>query len=130
MAEAWLDVHVVTPEREVWSGRAEMVVVRTSEGEIGILPGHAPLLALLDVGPLQVVEGGNRRRAVVDGGFLHVQDDRVDVLAEHADLESEIDVEAERRRRDELQRKVDEGDAEARAELAKATARLELAAGP
>src|ERR671931_162675 len=114
MAENRLDVHVVTPEREVWSGEADMVVAESVEGQFGILPGHAPLLALLDVGPLRVKTGGDEIRAVIDGGFLHVANDRVDVLAEHAEREGEIDVEAERSRRDELERRVREGDVEAR----------------
>jgi F-type H+-transporting ATPase subunit epsilon len=87
MAEGRLDVHVVTPEREVWSGDAEMVVVTAADGQLGVLPGHAPLLALLGRGPLEVQAGGERIRTTVDGGFLHVANDRVDVLAEHAELE-------------------------------------------
>src|SRR6266516_251193 len=113
MAENKLEVHVVTPERELWSGDADMVVAKTVEGQLGVLPGHAPLLGLLDIGPLTVVNGGNKERAVVDGGFLHVQGDRVIVLAEHAEMESEIDTEAARSRLEELEHRVREGDAEA-----------------
>jgi F-type H+-transporting ATPase subunit epsilon len=127
MADTKLDVHVVTPEREVWSGEADMLIARTVEGELGILPGHAPLLALLDVGPLAVVNGGNREHAIIDGGFLHVAFDRVEVLAEHAELESEVDVDATRSRVEELERRVAEGDEDARRELARAQARLALA---
>jgi F-type H+-transporting ATPase subunit epsilon len=127
MADTKLDVHVVTPEREVWSGEADMLIARTVEGELGILPGHAPLLALLDVGPLAVVNGGNREHAIIDGGFLHVAFDRVEVLAEHAELESEVDVGAARSRVEELERRVAEGDEDARRELARAQARLALA---
>jgi F-type H+-transporting ATPase subunit epsilon len=87
MAE--LDVRVVTPEQEVWSGRAGMVVATTTEGEIGILPGHAPLLALLGTGSLRI-SGGEAGEHVtsISGGFLHVAADRVDVLAEHAEADS------------------------------------------
>ena len=111
-------------------GEADLVVAQSVEGQLGILPAHAPLLALLDVGPLRVRSDKEELRAVIDGGFLHVRDDRVDVLAEHAEMESEIDVEAERARREELERRVREGDADARAELLKAMARLDLAEGP
>ncbi len=86
MAEAKLDVHVVTPEQEVWAGEADMVVATASDGQLGVLPGHAPLLALLGTGPLAVVFGGQRTEIDVDGGFLHVNSDRVDVLAERAEL--------------------------------------------
>jgi F-type H+-transporting ATPase subunit epsilon len=126
VADTKLEVHVVTPEREVWSGEAEMLIARTVEGEIGILPGHAPLLALLDVGPLAVVNGGQREHAIIDGGFLHVAFDRVEVLAEHAELESEVDVGAARSRVEELERRVAEGDEDARGELARAQARVAL----
>jgi F-type H+-transporting ATPase subunit epsilon len=126
VADTKLEVHVVTPEREVWSGEAEMLIARTVEGEIGILPGHAPLLALLDVGPLAVVNGGQREHAIIDGGFLHVAFDRVEVLAEHAELESEVDVGAARSRVEELERRVAEGEEDARGELARAQARVAL----
>jgi F-type H+-transporting ATPase subunit epsilon len=126
VADTKLDIHIVTPEREVWSGEADMLIARTVEGELGILPGHAPLLALLDVGPLAVVNGGQREHAVIDGGFLHVAFDRVEVLAEHAELESEVDVGAARSRVEELERRVAEGDEDARGELARAQARVAL----
>ena len=127
MAENRLEVHVVTPERELWRGEADMVVAKTVEGQLGVLPGHAPLLALLDIGPLRVKADGDEVRAVLDGGFLHVANDRVDVLAEHAEMAGEIDVEQARALREELERRVREGDADARADLARAIARLDLA---
>jgi F-type H+-transporting ATPase subunit epsilon len=91
---AALDVHLVTPEREVWAGEASFVVVRAVDGDIGILPGHTPLLAALAVGPVFIDADGSRTAAVVDGGFLHVAHDddttRVDILAEHALLQDEL----------------------------------------
>lgn len=125
-----LDVHVVTPEREVWSGEATMVIARGIDGEVGILTGHAPLLIQLAVGPLRIeqVEGG-WLTAVADGGFLHVtsgeEGTRVDVMASGAEMAAEIDVEAARRRRDELIASAEDDD-RARAELAKAEARIAL----
>jgi F-type H+-transporting ATPase subunit epsilon len=123
-----VDVHVVTPEREVWSGEVTMVIARGVDGEVGILAGHAPLLIQLAVGPLRIeqVEGG-WLTAVADGGFLHVtsgeEGTRVDVMASGAEMASEIDVEAARRRRDELIASADDDDL-AKAELAKAEARI------
>jgi F-type H+-transporting ATPase subunit epsilon len=91
---ARLDVHLVTPEREVWTGEAGFVVVRGVDGDLGILPGHTPLLAELAVGPVFIDADGSRTAAVVDGGFLHVAHDddttRVDILAEHAVLSDEL----------------------------------------
>jgi F-type H+-transporting ATPase subunit epsilon len=91
---AGLDVHLVTPEREVWAGEASFVVVRGVDGDIGVLPGHTPLLAALAVGPVFIDADGGRTAAVVDGGFLHVAHDgdttRVDILAEYAVLADEL----------------------------------------
>jgi F-type H+-transporting ATPase subunit epsilon len=127
-----LEVHVVTPEREVWSGTAEMLIARGVDGEVGILGGHAPMMVQLAVGPLRVQpEGGSSEeiRAVVDGGFLHVTSEggqtRADVLATGAALEDEIDVGAARQRLEELG-SVEDSD-ERTAAIARAQARIDLA---
>ena len=127
-----LDVHVVTPEREIWSGQAAMVIARGVEGEVGILPQHAPLLIRLAVGPLRIRMDGTQEAAVVDGGFLHVTTTegvtRVDVLASYAEMAGQIDLRAAEYRVQELQRELGQrDDAGLRAELAKAVARVELA---
>ena len=103
-----LEVHVVTPEREVWTGDADMLIATAIDGEIGILPGHAPLLAALDVGRLSIDTGGGREDAAVDGGFLHVKDDRVDVLAEHAELGGDVEEFRERRKQREEESEAEE----------------------
>ena len=126
-----VDVHVVTPEREVWSGTADMVVARGVEGEVGILAGHAPLLIRLAIGALRILHESSQDVAVVDGGFLHVtsggEGTRVDVLASHAEMAHEIDLRAVEFRREEIERRLAEhDDAEARAELAKALARINI----
>ena len=127
-----LEVHLVTPEREVWTGEADFVVARGVDGDLGILPGHAPLLAALAVGPVFIDAGGSRTAVAVDGGFLHVahEDDvtRVDILAEHALLPDELardDAESRERRAEEL-RSEDRLD-EAREERAKAAVRRRVA---
>jgi len=127
-----LEVHVVTPEREVWSGQATMVIARGVEGEVGILSGHAPLLIRLAVGALRIRQDGTQDSAVVDGGFLHVTSQegatRVDVLASRAEMASDIDVRAAEYRVEEMRRRLEQrDDAEVRAELAKAIARVQLA---
>ncbi|MFN2543790.1 MAG: F0F1 ATP synthase subunit epsilon [Actinomycetota bacterium] len=104
-----LEVHVVTPEQEVWTGEADFLIATAIDGEIGILPGHAPLLAALDVGRLAIdTGGGTREEAAVDGGFLHVKDDRVDVLAEHAEMGGDVDELKERRRERDEERSEEE----------------------
>jgi F-type H+-transporting ATPase subunit epsilon len=82
-----LHVEVVAVEEKVWSGEAEMLVARTTEGELGVLPGHAPLLGQL-AEPSQVrvkVSGGEEVAYDVAGGFLSVTDEGVTVLAESAE---------------------------------------------
>ena len=81
-----LHVEVVAVEQEIWSGEAEMLVARTTEGEIGVLPGHSPLLGLLKE-PSQVrvkLGGGEQLTYDVTGGFLSVDASGVTVLAEEA----------------------------------------------
>jgi F-type H+-transporting ATPase subunit epsilon len=131
---AGLDVHVVSPEREVWSGDAEMVVAKGTDGDVGILSGHAPMLISLAVHPVRIIGEGPDRLILVDGGFLHVTSEegktRVDVLAEHAALPDEIDVAAARARAEELQRRVEgQGDTRARTELDKALMRVRFGKG-
>jgi F-type H+-transporting ATPase subunit epsilon len=126
-----LEVHLVSPIREVWSGPATMVIARGTEGEVGVLAGHAPMLLRLAIGPLRIQHQGGEQRAVVDGGFLHVTTTedrtRVDVLADHAELEGDIDFEAAERARVEAERRLEQtDDALIQGELAKATARLSL----
>ena len=127
------DVFVVTPEREVWHGQATIVIARGSEGDLGVMNGHTPLLIELGIGPLfiQPVEG-TRLAAAVDGGFLHVVtangETRVDVMADSAELREEIDVERARREKAEAERRLasDREDTEALAELARAETRISL----
>jgi F-type H+-transporting ATPase subunit epsilon len=124
-------VHLVTPEREVWTGEAGFVVARAVDGDLGILPGHTPLLAALAVGRVLIDGDGGRTAAVVDGGFLHVAHEedttRVDILAEHAVLADELDGEdlSQFERRAQELRGEGEYD-QARTEEAKATARRRL----
>lgn len=92
MAE--IQVDLVSVEREIWSGPASMVVARTTDGDIGVLPGHAPLLAQLREGfAARIVEpDGNVLGVAVHGGFLSVTKELVSILAEDAELSDEIDV--------------------------------------
>ena len=86
-----LHVELVSVEREVWSGEASTVIARTTEGEIGILPGHAPLLGqLADGHDVRIAqEGGSEIAVTVGGGFLSVTDEGVTILAETAEMPGE-----------------------------------------
>jgi F-type H+-transporting ATPase subunit epsilon len=124
---ATLHVELVAVERMIWSGEASMVVARTTEGELGVLPGHAPLLGQLAEGgvvTVRTVEGEDMVVAA-HGGFLSVTDRGVSILAETAEISSEIDVE---RAREALRRAEDAGDApEALGAAKRAQSRLRAA---
>jgi F-type H+-transporting ATPase subunit epsilon len=128
-----LEVHIVTPVREVFAGEVQELIARGVDGEVGILGGHAPLLVQLAIGPLRMLSSdGAWSAAVVDGGFLHVSTHdgvtRADVLAAHAELAQEIDVGAARRRLEEAQNRLQEDDdGYAKGEIARAMARIDLA---
>jgi len=91
---AEMSVELVAVERRLWSGTATMVIARTTEGEIGILPRHIPLLGeLIEGGVVEIrTSDGETVRAAVHGGFLSVTADGVSILAESAELAGEIDV--------------------------------------
>jgi F-type H+-transporting ATPase subunit epsilon len=91
---ATLHVELVSVERLIWSGQATMVVARTTEGDLGVLPGHTPLLGqLADGGVVRIrPDGGEELVVAVHGGFLSITQDGVSVLAEQAELADEIDV--------------------------------------
>ena len=97
MAE--LDIDIVAVDRKIWSGKGTFLFTRTTAGEIGILPRHIPLVAqLVDDAMVRVERTGEHDlRVAVDGGFMSVTDQGVIVLAESAELESEIDEAAARR---------------------------------
>lgn len=85
MAE--LSVTVVSADSEIWTGTATMVVARTTEGEIGILAGHEPILAILNAGEVRITEvGGNAIVASAEDGFLSVEHDTVTIVARYAEL--------------------------------------------
>jgi F-type H+-transporting ATPase subunit epsilon len=92
-----LQVELVSADRVVWSGEATMVVARTTDGEVGVLKNHAPVLSVLVPSAVEVVTDEDRQYAVIDGGFISVANNRVSVLAEHAQMANEVDLDAARR---------------------------------
>jgi len=89
-----LQLRVVTPERPVYEGEVDAVVVPAHDGELGILPRHARLLAALGVGELRATDAGGVRRYFVAGGFVQVRDNRVMVLCDRAARLEDLDVPA------------------------------------
>ena len=98
MADSALQLELVAADRLVWSGQVTSVITRTTEGELGILANHAPLMAVL-VGTTVEVRpvDGERWIAAIDGGFLSVANNRVSILSADAELSGEIDLEQARR---------------------------------
>jgi F-type H+-transporting ATPase subunit epsilon len=93
-----LHVELVAADRTVWSGEATFILARTTDGEIGIMPNHAPVLSVMVAGAIEVVtEDGDRWAAAVDSGFLSVANNRVSILSESVDLARDIDLAQARR---------------------------------
>ena len=126
-----LHVEVVTAERELYNGEADMVVAHGSEGSLGILPRHAALLTTLAPGELRIKLGGAEEPLFVSGGFLEVRSNVVTVLADTAEHAEEIDQaraqEARRRAQDRLaQAQSDVERAELQGALERAISRLKV----
>lgn len=121
------EVHLVATDREVWSGQATLVSFETHDGELGVMPGHSPLLAMLKDGPVLIrqPEGGDLH-AAVHTGFAVVDAGKVIILAESAELAEEIDAEQAQALLEEAQASED-SDSKAAA-IARAETRLRVVA--
>ncbi len=132
---AQLQLEVVTPERRVLSEAVDMVTVPGLGGELGILPGHTPLISQLQTGVLSYSTDGATAQLHVSGGFVEVKDDKVSVLAEVAEKPEEIDAARARLAREHIERELTawngtEEDFEvAQAKLERSMVRLQLAGG-
>lgn len=132
MAEK-IQLEVVTPERRVLAETVDMVTVPALGGELGILPGHTPLISQLQTGVLTYAQDGKNFSLHVSGGFVEVRDDHVSVLAEVAERPEEIDAARARLSRERLEKQLNqwngtEEDFEiARAKLERSVVRLQLA---
>ncbi|HWW75399.1 MAG TPA: F0F1 ATP synthase subunit epsilon [Pyrinomonadaceae bacterium] len=130
-----LQLDVITPERRLLSEQADSVNVPGLGGELGILPGHTPLISALQTGVLSYAQGATTHRLLVSGGFVEVNNDRVSVLADFAEFPGEVDAARARLEREEAERRLGsftgspEELADVRAQLDRATTRLQLASG-
>jgi F-type H+-transporting ATPase subunit epsilon len=99
-----LDVALVSAEKVVWHGDASFVIARTVEGEVGFLPDHMPFMAVMQSGAVEIrTLAGQVLLAAVPKGFISVANNRVSILAEHAELGQEIDAAEARRDLEEVQ---------------------------
>jgi F-type H+-transporting ATPase subunit epsilon len=128
MAEP-MQVELVSPERILFSGQAEMVICRTADGDIAFLADHAPFIGALEIGVVRVKSVGEGEKvAAVHGGFVEVRDNRVIILSDVAELADQIDVERARRQKAEAEEKLrHEHDADCEGQLRRAHVRLEVA---
>lgn len=128
---AGIRLDIVTAERQVYSDEVDVVVVPGIDGELAILPRHAPLMTTLKPGELRVRRGGEEFSMVVTGGFLEVRPDRITILADAAERSEEIDMaraeEAKRRAEERLSRPRTEIDAiQAEAALRRSLIRIKV----
>src|ERR687892_2316884 len=101
-----LRLDIITPERNLLSEAVDSVTVPGAGGELGILPGHTPLISQLETGVLSYQQGGATHRLHVSGGFVEVNDDRVSVLAEVAERPEEIDAARARLAREHVEKQL------------------------
>src|SRR3954451_16838283 len=127
-----LRLEIVTAERVVYEDDVDMVIAPASDGAVGILPHHAPLLTTLQIGELRVKKGGAEESLVIVGGFMEVSNDKVTILADAAEHAEDIDVqraeEARRQAQDSLANRSNiENAALSEAAMRRATVRLRVA---
>lgn len=124
-------LRIITPDRLFYEGQVEMAEFTTTEGEIGVLPGHIPLTVIIKPGILTIYEPEGEKRAALHAGFAEILQDRVTILAEIVEWPSEIDREranaAKERAEERLRSRTPETDiARAETALLRAVARIEL----
>jgi F-type H+-transporting ATPase subunit epsilon len=125
-----LNVELVSPERILWSGEADMVVARTTDGDIAFLNDHAPFIGALGIGAVIIEEpGGKQTKIAVHGGFVEVSHNRVTILSDVAELATDIDVARARTAKESAEAAFrTEPTAENDAAVRRANLRLDLAA--
>jgi F-type H+-transporting ATPase subunit epsilon len=126
---------IVTPDRRVFTGETDDVVVPGINGELEALPGHAPFVSIVGTGILRYRHGNKDVRLMVSGGFVEIADDRVTLMVESAALVDEVSAEVERKQLHELEQKMkalgpvaaeDEGFLALKAEVDRAATKLTL----
>jgi F-type H+-transporting ATPase subunit epsilon len=121
-----LQLEIVTPEKLAFQDEVDTVVLPGSEGELGVLPHHAPLISTLGAGELRLRKGGQEESFAIMGGFLQVLPDKVVVMAEMADMASDIDLEKAQEARRQAEQALESGYVEG-ADLSAARAALQAA---
>ncbi|MDZ5471817.1 F0F1 ATP synthase subunit epsilon [Bacillus sp. 31A1R] len=103
-----IQVSVVTPDGPVYESDVEMVSLKAQSGELGVLPGHIPMVAPLQIGAVRLKNGGNTKYVAVSGGFVEVRPDKVSILAQSAEVSDSIDVERAMRAKERAEQRLRE----------------------
>jgi F-type H+-transporting ATPase subunit epsilon len=132
MAEKTFNLQIISPTRVFYDDQIEMVEMKTTEGEIGVLAGHIPLTTILEPGVLKIKTPEGTKKAALHDGFVQIQKDKVTVLAESCEWPEEIDENRAREAKERAERRLKSGAREVdmvRAELAlkKALIRIDMA---
>lgn len=131
MAQNKVRLRIVTPTRELFDEEAEMVIMRSSSGDLGILYGHQPLTTTLDYGFLRIINGDEERKVTIFGGFASVDARGITVLSDAAEWPEEIDVDRAFAAKERAEKRIQSSDDSidiARAELALRRALIRLEA--
>ena len=131
MADKSLQLRIITPERIFYEGEVEMVEFNTTEGQIGVLPGHIPLTVIIKPGILHIYEAEEEKEAALHSGFVEILPERITILAEIVEWPEEIDVtraeEAKHRAEERLRSRTPETDImRAETALLRAMARIQV----
>lgn len=123
---------IVTPEKVAYSDDVTMVIARTTAGDIGILPGHAALIAAMDIWPLRIITDGDEMEIAMCGGFIEVQPEKIIILANCVELPDDIDLKRAEEAKERAEKRLHSGEMEidvARAEVALKRAMIRLRVG-
>ena len=112
MAEKTFNLQIISPTRVFFDEAVDMVEMKTTEGEIGVLAGHIPLTTILEPGVLRIKTDGNGREAALHDGFVQIQKDKVTVLAESCEWPDEIDANRARKAKERAERRLTSGSKE------------------
>lgn len=133
MALSKIELHVVTPDKEFYSAEVDMIIFRSSEGDVGVYYDHTPIVTTLTSGTALIKEDGQEKRAVFHNGFAEITEEAVTILTDAAEWDYEIDIERAMAARERAEKRIEkyqhEEAVEASAEgaLIRALARIELA---
>lgn len=125
-------LEIVTPDKLAFADDVEMVIARATDGDLGVLPGHVPLIAALKTWPVRILKDEQERQIAVTGGFIEVQTDKITILASAAELPENIDVDRAQAAKDRAEARLANPDtdvdtARAQAALRRAVMRLKIA---